>query len=160
INESANVVGYSRDGRWLAASTQGGSLELWAIEARGKTRPVPLENSESSGRTTTFTFTPDGRRLVSGDQDGGLRTWDLPDGNQRPQILARRGQVAGLSVSGDGRFLLQITQDRQAQVWDLKEGRGVANLDGEWSAGVLSPDGEVAYLTAHDEGSIVAVDRA
>ncbi|AGA30374.1 WD40 repeat-containing protein [Singulisphaera acidiphila DSM 18658] len=159
LPDSANSVTFSKDGRWLAACTTSGVLRLWQLTGPKTAELLPLEDAGTKGQTTSFAFSPDGRKLVSGDQDGGLRTWDLPDGHQRPPVPARRGQVASLSVSGDGRYLLQVSQDRQAQVWDLENGRSLSSLDGDWVAGVLSPDGSRAYLTAEKDGEIVAIDR-
>ncbi|SIO05814.1 WD40 repeat [Singulisphaera sp. GP187] len=159
LPDNANLVAFSKDGQWLAACTATGALRLWQLTGPKPAELLPLENVGTKGQTTTFAFAPDGRKLVSGDKDGGLRTWNLPDGHQRPPVPARRGQVASLSVSGDGRYLLQVSQDRQAQVWDLENGRSLNSLDGDWIAGVLSPDGSRVYLTAEKDGEIVVIDR-
>ncbi len=159
LPDPANQLLFSADGHWLAASTGAGKLRLWRLTEDGRAEPLPLENAEETGRTTTLALGPDGRSLVSGDQDGGIRTWELPGGRQRPAVPARRGQVAGLSVSADGRYLLQISQDWQAQVWDLEEGRGLSLIPGLWTSGVLSPDGTILYLTSAQAGDVVALDR-
>ncbi len=160
----ANLIATSDDGRWLAVCTESGTLHAWKANEAGTYERFPLEGVEGSGLTTMVGFTPGGRKLVSGDQDGGLRTWDLPDGIQRPRIPPRRGQIATLSVSEDTRYLLQVSQDREAQVWDLEAGRTLALIPGKWTEGVLSPDGAIAYLTTlnpkDDEPRVVAVDRA
>jgi len=160
LPDPANQLLFSTGGRWLAASTEDGSVRLWQLTEDGRAEPLPLENAKETGRTTTLAFGPDGRSLVSGDQDGGLRAWDLPGGRQRPRVLPRRGQIAGLSVSADGRYLLQISQDCQAQVWDLQEGRGLSLVPGLWTSGVLAPDGASLYLTDVRAGDVVALDRA
>ena len=144
----------------MAACTASGSLPLWRIDDKEGPRPVPLENAAKTGQTTTLAFSPDGQKIVSGDKDGGLRTWNLPQGNQRPPIPPRRGQVAGLSVTADGRYLLQVTQDWQAQVWDLKDGRGLTTHRGRVDVGRLPADGTRLFLTSKAEGDVVCVDRA
>jgi WD40 repeat protein/uncharacterized caspase-like protein len=159
IDAPANVVAASNDGQWLAACTEPGTLHAWKLDEAGAYQPLPLEGVERSGLSTMIGFTPGSRKLVSGDQDGGLRTWDLPNGNQRLRIPSRRGQIATLSVSENTRYLLQVSQDRQAQVWDLQDGRALSSIPGEWTAGVLSPDGATAYLTTLERGDVVALDR-
>ncbi|MEJ7637968.1 MAG: WD40 repeat domain-containing protein [Singulisphaera sp.] len=158
VPQAVNQSAFSNDGQWLAVCTQGGSIHLWRVGDPGAARPVALENAETSGRATTLSFSPDSRKVVAGDQDGGIRTWDLPHGVQRPPIPPRRGQVAALSVSRDGRYLLQISQDRQAQVWDLQEGRGLTTIEGSWTSGALTPDGEAIVLTSEADGDLVVVD--
>jgi len=159
---SANLVAFSQDDRWLVACASTGALRAWRLDENAVYQPVELEDmGEASNRaTTTFAISPDGRKLVSGDQDGGLRFWDLPDGHQRPPILARRGQVAALSISADARYLLQVSQDRQAQVWDLENGRGLGLLPGDWVSGVLSPDGLRVYLSSDQNGDLMVLERA
>ena len=160
VPQAVNHCAFSADGQWLAACTQGGSIHLWRVDDPKAAPPVTLENAGSSGLATTFSFSPDGRRIVAGDQDGGIRIWDLPSGVQRPPIPPRRGQVAALSVSRDGRYLLQISQDWQAQVWDLQEGRGLTTIEGTWTSGALTPDGEAIFLTSEADGDLIVVDRA
>ena len=160
LPDPANLVEFSQDGRRVAVSTASGSLHLWNVGADATLHPVPLEAHAEKGHTTALAISPDGRSLVSGDQDGGLRTWDLPGGNQRPRVPSRRGQIAALSVADDGRWLLQVTQDRQAQVWDLQDGRGLQRVEGSWTAGVIAPDGNRLYLTSRAESDLACVDRA
>ena len=144
---------------WRPAPRGGASTSgRWAT--RGPLDPSRSRTPRLRDRPRPSSFSPDGRKIVAGDQDGGIRTWDLPFGVQRPPIPPRRGQVAALSVSGDGRYLLQISQDWQAQVWDLQDGRGLTTIEGSWTSGALTPDGEAIVLTSEADGDLVVVDRA
>src|SRR5207245_6931449 len=62
IPDQANLVGFSGDGRWLAACTTTGALRLWSLLEQGPPAARPLENDETTGRTTTFAFSPGGLR--------------------------------------------------------------------------------------------------
>src|SRR5262249_16596033 len=104
-------------------------------------------------------FAPDNRSLAVGEHDGGIRSWELPDGKPRPRVPPQRGQVVALGVSDDGRYLLQVTRDREAMVWDLEQGRSPTRLEGAWTTGALSPDGARAALIDADRGEVVVVDR-
>jgi WD40 repeat protein/uncharacterized caspase-like protein len=152
----ANQVAASPDGRWVAAATREGGLQLWG---NGET-DVALENDNARGETTALAFAPGGRTLVSGDRDGGLRFWSLPDGRGLPGVAGRRGQVTDLSVSADARYLLQISRDGQAAVWDLRDGRALQRLDGTWASGALAADGSVALLAGLETEGIVSVERS
>jgi len=71
IPEAANLVAFSRTGDGWPPARPAAALRLWQINAPQAAEPVALEDVETRGKTTTFAFSsPDGRRLVSGDQDG------------------------------------------------------------------------------------------
>jgi WD40 repeat protein/uncharacterized caspase-like protein len=152
---------FSADGRWLAGLTTNGNRHLWFVDNRDKpvTRTLPSEG-RSSG-TTSLAFDRDGLRLVAGEGDGGVRSWDLETRRERPRIVPHRGKVEALSVSTDGRFLLQFTQDHQGLIWDLKEGRGARTLPGRWTSGAFLPNPAQMVMTrdANSGGDVVLVDR-
>ncbi len=159
ISGPVDEVALSIDGRWMAARTRGGDLRLWHVEGPGLATPVVPAGIAEAGPFTAIAFAPGGGALVAGEQDGGLRTWDLPGGEARPRIPPRRGQVAKLGVSDDGRHLLQVTRDRVAQVWDLQQGRAVNTIPGSWSSGAISPGGETLALIDQASGELALVDR-
>src|SRR5262249_19786774 len=50
-------------------------------------------------------FSPDGRILATGGEDGAVRLWDVATGRQQERILANRGWVRSVAFSPDGRWL-------------------------------------------------------
>jgi WD40 repeat protein/uncharacterized caspase-like protein len=158
---------FSDDGRWLAACTSvEGRTHLWQLADPARPRPVALPRDDSQGLSPAFS--PDGRTLLVGDADGGLRSWDIEDGpgglkaEARPKIQPARGKVAGLAPSASGRYLLEITRDDLGLVWDLQEGRGCKPLPGSWSSGGFLPDESRLLLATRPDqgGDIVLFDRA
>jgi WD40 repeat protein len=57
-------------------------------------------NSEDVG---ILAFSPDGSRLVSGDNDGGLIVWDMDNRGKLASVKAHTGQVTALAFAPDGR---------------------------------------------------------
>ena len=161
VAEPVARAAFSADGLWLAASTRRtGTLQVWRLDEPGGPRPIALAGvGPDAPATLSFAFGPDGRSIASGDQDGGVRWWDLPAGTPSPAIRPHRGKVASISASADGRHLLQITRDWTALHWDLQDGRGFAPIEGAWTAGALTPDGETLALTSYAGGEVVLVDR-
>lgn len=154
-------VNFSPDGRTLAACTKAGAVHAWAVPDRGAVRGIPLDPSgpKPDASAVTLAIAPDGRALVSGDADGGFRSWDLGTGVLHQRQRPGRGRVASLSASADRRYLLQVTRDWNALVWDLQEGRGPIPIPGRWTSGVITPDGRDLVLTSHPDGRLVAVER-
>jgi WD40 repeat protein len=65
-------------------------------------------------------YSPDGRTLVSGDIEGGLQCWDMPEGTSR-STRARASETGGvwaLAFSPDGKTLATGGDDRMVRLWD------------------------------------------
>jgi WD40 repeat protein/uncharacterized caspase-like protein len=169
--ERVNVTGevdrsaYSNDGRWLAACTPEGRILAWRLGEGLKADPFALP--QGSTQALSPAFSPDGRLLLSGDADGGLRSWSLPSpenqgpAESRPSIAPARGKIAGLAPSPSGRYLLEITRDDLALIWDLQEGRGCKPLAGMWIGGAYLPDESKLVMARRPDISpdLVVVDR-
>jgi WD40 repeat protein/tRNA A-37 threonylcarbamoyl transferase component Bud32 len=56
-------------------------------------------------------FTPDGRFVLAGDEDGRLHLWDVQDGAELARIKEHREQVTSVCFSRDGRFALSGSED-------------------------------------------------
>ena len=182
---------FSGDGRWLAACSEDGNSFVWSLADPRKPIPVALPEDSAGGKSFDWTlsadpkksrdkarplatspaFTTDGRTLILGDSDGGIRAFNLglgadaPDVEARPRIQAARGKVASLSPSPTGRYLLEITKDDLALVWDLKEGRGCKLLPGRWISGAFLPDESMLALAVRPDengngGDVVLFDRS
>jgi WD40 repeat protein len=62
-----------------------------------------------SGHTNyvrSVAFSPDGRRGLSGSDDGTLRLWDLETGEEVCRFTGHRDLVYGVAFAPDGRRIL------------------------------------------------------
>ncbi len=86
----------------------------------------------AEGEVRSLTFTPDGRRLVSGSADGTLRLWPMPDG-EKPQYLGTvNSAVNAVVVTRDGQWLLSGSGADKGEVtlWSLPSGKQQGSLSG------------------------------
>jgi WD40 repeat protein len=67
-------------------------------------------------------FSPDSRWLVSGNQDGTIKIWDLATGRELRTFLGHRGLVWRIDVSRDGRRIASASTDSTTGLWDIESG--------------------------------------
>ena len=81
----------------------------------------------------SVTFSPDGRRIVTGAGDhhkpGEAKVWDAETGRELLALEGHASQVYSVAFSPDGRRIVTGSQD-QAKVWDAETGRELLALKG------------------------------
>ena len=102
-------------------------------------------------------FSPDGRRIVSGNSDGDVAIWDAATGKALFSLNGCEGNVHRVSFSPDGRKILAGSEKRANNgkstkfitVWDAKTGNRLVAIPGQTSRirdVVFAPDGKRVVL--------------
>jgi len=126
-------IAFSPEGRYLAIVPEqegvegDGLLVVQDLQSRARYllhHPSPV---------TSVAFAPDGRRVATGSQDTGLRTWDFRSGSLISQpLFGHRDRISDVAFSPDGEYLASASFDGEARLWDLGSGEQMY---------VLSPEG-------------------
>ncbi|NQE92943.1 hypothetical protein [Nocardia terpenica] len=150
------------DGAVLAAAdTEGGGVQLWGL--RDPARPVPL-GGPLPLRTRYFAgtgFTPDGKVLVTGDDDFSIRLWDIADpAHPRPLGTAAADTTRSfrsLAISPDGTLVAAGAGDAAIYLWDIGDPHRpvlrarLTGHEGPVSALVFAADGRHLFSGGDDE---------
>jgi WD40 repeat protein len=166
-------------GGMVATSGTDGTARLWDA---GTGKQV-LALRGHSGPVNDVAFFHDGTRLVSADEDGTVRVWDITPGGGRDWLTidADRGGVDSVMYNPKGTQLLSSgISDGKVKLWDARTGRllaayqnvvdgGVAYIAGSGfppQVSVNSPDerygvdlhesGGKAVLRSSDDGDVLA----
>ncbi len=136
-------VGFTPDGRWLAAAGGApgrfGEIQLWDVAARRLVRTLRGHQDALYG----LAFSPDGRTLAAAGYDRLVSLW--PVGGGAPRMLKDHiDAVYAVAFSPDGRQVASAAGDRTIKVWDVATGRRVYTLSeplAEQYTLAFSPDG-------------------
>jgi WD40 repeat protein len=157
------AIGYSPDGRWVAAGTAYGAL--WLFGTTGGAQPRSLLPPEgSSGTVSSVVFSRDGREVLEAGFDGHTRLVDVATGRTVVDIKdPGLRDFYDAEFSPNGQVIATAGADGVARLWDARTGRPMKAFP-EPGLEVLrsvefSPDGR-ELLTASDDGSARVIDVA
>jgi WD40 repeat protein len=78
-------------------------------------------------------FSPDGRRIVSGADNGIMKLWDAASGREIRSFLGHSGEVLCVTFSPDGKQIASGSWDETVKLWDAASGREIRSFAGHAS---------------------------
>ena len=97
-------------------------------QAADKQKPTAKKSVESRETLTlkghsdivaSVSFSPDGKRIVSGSFDNSLKVWDAQTGQETLTLKGHSGSVLSVSFSPDGKRIVSGSSDNTLKVWDI-----------------------------------------
>jgi WD40 repeat protein len=165
--QDARAVAFSPDGQVLAVGG-GGLIHL----CRARNGGVFRRFDRQEGRVQALAFSPDGRSLLSGHDDGKVRLWEVATGKVRRSFGGHRTGIHGVTFSPDGRMVTAASGgypdrgDDTILIWEASGGRAVGRLEGHRNmvaSVAFSPDGTRLASASEDTTvliwDVVGIDR-
>ena len=84
---------------------------------------APLVLQGHTAAVNCAAFSPDGKRVVTGGRDGGVKLWDASNGKEVLALKGHRGDVTTVRFTRDGRRLLTAGFDGTAILWPALDWR-------------------------------------
>jgi len=122
-----NLGVFLRDGSRILTATEGEPVRLWDPASGSCLR----EFGGYSNHAWALKVMPDGRSIIVGCRDGGVRVVELADGNVTKELAGHRGFVRCVDATAD--LAVAISggmEDRALRVWDVASEQCVKVLDG------------------------------
>lgn len=90
---NVSVVGFQQDTQWLFSCSEDNSIRIWDLRAAEAQRTY-----ECQGPVHSLVLHPNQTTLISGDQTGAIKTWDILSGRQSRAEVQAEGPVRSLSI--------------------------------------------------------------
>lgn len=113
-----SAIAVSPDGRRIV--TSGERMQVWDVDTGERIAQMP-----AGAASTCLSFRSDGQAVVSADNDGTIRVWDIHTAKcvRSPWQHGRAGQV--LAFNPQGTYALTAADGRTARVWNVHTGEAV-----------------------------------
>jgi WD40 repeat protein len=113
------AVRFSRDGQFLAAGGDDGSVAIWAMKnVLGNNTPLYVFRDHKTS-VTAIALTTDMTRCVSADKSGRIIVRNLLSNRVESTFQGHIGEISGLELLADARFLFSSAKDGAVKVWQL-----------------------------------------
>lgn len=115
---TANVtaVAFQSSGRWIVTASEDGTIKIFDIRAPGIQRDYELKSPVND-----VIIHPNQGELVSCDQNGSIRVWDLAENQCTHELLPEEDiPVRCVSMAADGSLLVAANNKGNYYVWKTK----------------------------------------
>lgn len=125
---SFSSLSFLPNGKLLASGCHDGSIYYWNVTKNqegllGKVGQYfpKLRLKKHNWDVTALTFSPNGKILITGSEDGTIRSWNTETGKQQYTITGHLVEISGFATTTDeDKMLVMHTWGYQIVQWDLK----------------------------------------
>lgn len=152
---------FSPDGKWVA-TTGNVSTRVWDVSENSGTSGNLVAELTLAKRATvrrdnllqrSAAFSPDGKMLLIGSDDGIARIWDIQQQKILVEMPGHSNVLTCVTFNPDGKRVATASNDNTARVWDAATGKTIAVLEGHTARVTyvdFSPDGKRVVTSSAD----------
>ncbi|XP_053393326.1 protein qui-1-like [Mercenaria mercenaria] len=135
-NEVLNVFKGHKHGVTSTMLSENGQLVVTAskheiiVWSLLKRYTVETYHDIHSGPVTCIAMTPDSKKLISGSQDGLLKTWNLDISDFSENFAGHTAAVTCLDLASDNSFAVSGSSDKTLKVWSITMATVITNYKG------------------------------
>jgi len=147
----AHSICFSSDGKLLASTSisRAKTVIIWDVATHEKVAEI-VPKKYSRATMCSIRFSPDGKLIVFGGEDGTIRFLDIAEQKEIDKIDAHDSFVYSICFSPDGSLLASISADNTAKLWDLATRKVIKTFRYQFVASnnnvVFSPDGKLLAI--------------
>ncbi len=126
INDTCDAITFSPDGNTVVCTSilMPYPVKLWDLN--GQAVSLPFQQA-STTKIATVNYSRDGKKIVTGSEDGKIRIWDRQGKPLTPDFGGRGGRITALAFSSDGSTVASAAEDMQIRLWTT-EGKALGAL--------------------------------
>ncbi|MEM7801905.1 MAG: WD40 repeat domain-containing protein, partial [Chloroflexota bacterium] len=113
---------FSPDGAYLATTFLDGQLLLFDLTSERVASDPPISLKGHESMVQEIVFSPDGRSLASGAEDGTIRIWELASSGPPYLLEGHSNQVISMAYAPDGETLYSLGFGDGVRVWSTTKG--------------------------------------
>ena len=127
---NVTALGFQSEARWIYSGSEDGTIKIFDIRSAACQR-----NYENKGKVpvNTVTLHPNQAQVISGDQNGCVRVWDLVANKCFAEVAPQNEDVAirSVSVSSDGRMIVAANNVGNCFLWHMDSPQNCSAIEGK-----------------------------